>query len=182
MTHALVIGGSGMLAKTSLWLAEQYDRVSVIGRSRQRLADLASNHSHIYPVSVDYRNEKELIESLDRIMAYGPVDTVVAWIHMSTAPKALHNVINHLTQHSIGKWKLFHVLGSSSNLDDILRQIEVPAHCEYHQIQLGFVLEGSQSRWLTNDEISGGVIKAIAEDLAKHTVGTLTPWDRRPGG
>lgn len=31
MKHALVIGGSGMLAKVSLWLAENGYTVSVIG-------------------------------------------------------------------------------------------------------------------------------------------------------
>lgn len=182
MKHALVIGGSGMLAKTSLWLAEQFDQVSVIGRSRQRLADLASQHRHIHPVSVDYRNEKELAASMDQLIANGPIDMVVAWIHMSTAPVALANVIERLNQQNIEKWRLFHVLGSSYNLDDLLSKIEVPPSCEYHQIQLGFILEGQASRWLTNDEISSGVIEAIAEVKKRHIVGTLTPWDRRPGG
>ena len=57
-------------------------------------------------------------------------------------------------------WELYHVLGSSSNLDEMLRKVPVPPECAYHQVQLGFVVEGSRSRWLTHDEISNGVIDA----------------------
>jgi hypothetical protein len=35
MRHALVIGGSGMLAGASLWLARQGREVTVIGRNPQ---------------------------------------------------------------------------------------------------------------------------------------------------
>ncbi|GIP63126.1 hypothetical protein J32TS6_16810 [Virgibacillus pantothenticus] len=37
----------------------------------------------------------------------------------------------------------------------------MPDSCLYYQIRLGFVIKGGQSRWLTNEEISDGVIKAI---------------------
>jgi len=77
-------------------------------------------------------------------------------------------------------WQLFHVLGSRSNLDELLRTVPVPACCIYHQVQLGFVIEGDRSRWLTHSEISGGVIEAIRGGLPRHVVGTLEPWSRRP--
>ena len=40
MAHALVIGGTGMLADTSCWLVNDGYHVSVIGRSVHRMEDL----------------------------------------------------------------------------------------------------------------------------------------------
>lgn len=51
----------------------------------------------------------------------------------------------------------------------------------YHAVILGFVLlPGGQSRWLTNSEISQGVLDAIAAEAKRHIVGTVEPWSRRP--
>ena len=48
MAHALVIGGTGMLADTSLWLVNNGYHVSVIGRSAHRMEDLR-NRTKIPP-------------------------------------------------------------------------------------------------------------------------------------
>ncbi|WP_158582332.1 hypothetical protein [Rummeliibacillus sp. POC4] len=37
MSHALIIGGSGMLKEASVWLASQYDDVTVIGRRKKKM-------------------------------------------------------------------------------------------------------------------------------------------------
>jgi hypothetical protein len=50
----------------------------------------------------------------------------------------------------------------------------------YSQVILGFVLDGNSSRWLTNDEISAGVIKAIEQPEEISIVGSIEPWERRP--
>ncbi|MDG0872847.1 hypothetical protein L5D93_10210 [Paenibacillus thiaminolyticus] len=52
--------------------------------------------------------------------------------------------------------------------------------CEYHQLQLGFVIEQSRTRWLTRSEIAGGVIKAMMRKQAVYTVGTAHPPELRP--
>ncbi|CAH8705140.1 hypothetical protein M5W83_13510 [Paenibacillus thiaminolyticus] len=52
--------------------------------------------------------------------------------------------------------------------------------CEYHQLQLGFVIEQSRSRWLTRSEIAGGVIEAMMRKQAVYTVGTMHPPELRP--
>ena len=169
-----------MLAKTSLWLAENGYKVSVIGRNKEKLNKLCQQNDFVIPVSVDYRDYNALGKALERIMSSGNIEIVVAWIHSEVAPRALQIIIDKTNKQAITKWKLFHVLGSSSNLDEIARRLETPVQCEYHQVQLGFVLENNTSRWLTNDEISNGVIEAISTNKDRYIVGTLTPWNKRP--
>ncbi|WP_244527775.1 hypothetical protein [Virgibacillus chiguensis] len=60
------------------------------------------------------------------------------------------------------------------------REVKLPASCVYYQIRLGFVIEEDQSRWLTNKEISDGVIKAIKNKNRITTIGQLEPWEKRP--
>ena len=56
------------------------------------------------------------------------------------------------------------------------RAAEGAPSCAYRQIVLGFVLEGEGARWLTHDEISEGVLKAIDEDAGLSTIGVTRPW------
>jgi NAD(P)-dependent dehydrogenase (short-subunit alcohol dehydrogenase family) len=180
MSHALVIGGSGMLAEASLWLAGRHGRVTVIGRNRDKLNRLAARDARIHPVSADYYREDAfrvaLRASLDE---HGPWSLVVAWIH-SQEERVLAMVSEERKRVADSPWSLFHVLGSSSNLDEIERDMIDLDGCDYHQVQLGFVIEGGRSRWLTHAEISGGVIHAIRTGAKRHLVGTLTPWSMRP--
>jgi hypothetical protein len=50
----------------------------------------------------------------------------------------------------------------------------------YHQIVLGFMLEGALSRWLQDAEISAGVVSAIEAGLPSSIVGVVRPWSARP--
>ncbi|WP_043932612.1 short-chain dehydrogenase [Bacillus sp. EB01] len=182
MKHALVVGGTGMLSRVSLWLVENGYHVSIIARSAERMKQLiekTSSYSNITPLLVDYRNNDQLKEKINlTIKQNGEIDIVVAWIH-STAEKALPIIVNEVSK---GKyhWQLFHILGSSSDLEDIKNKIPAPSSCGYYQVQLGFISEGSQSRWLTNNEISEGVIEAIKQKKKLLTIGQIQPWEKRP--
>src|SRR5690606_10565489 len=106
---------------------------------------------------------------------------VVAWIH-DDEDRVIRQTAESI-RHAGGAdfaWDLYHVLGSSSNLDEILRKTPAPPECAYHQVQLGFVIEGNRSRWLTHEEISSGVIECVRNGRRRHVVGTLEPWDMRP--
>lgn len=182
MKHALVIGGTGMLSNVSLWLACEGYHVSVIGRNPQKMNSLITkciDESLITPLLVDYRNENELREKIKiAIQKSGHLDVVVAWIH-SNAENALEIVLQAMSNNN-HNWKLFHVLGSRANLIEISRNIEIPDGCQYHQVQLGYILEKGNSRWLTNDEIADGVIDSIKSDKLINIVGTIEPWEKRP--
>jgi saccharopine dehydrogenase-like NADP-dependent oxidoreductase len=58
---ALVIGGSGMLSKVSLWLANSYNNVYVIGRNTEKLQKLTMGCEKIVPVSIDYKDDKRFV-------------------------------------------------------------------------------------------------------------------------
>jgi len=179
--HALVVGGSGMLAKTSTWLAENGYLVSVVGRNKHKLIQLTEVSSNIKIISVDYNNESQFRSEIhNSIATYGrPYDIVVAWIH-SNDQKIINIISNEQSKISDKAWSLYHVLGSSSNLEDLLNEIDYSDNCDYHQVQLGFVIENNKSRWLTHDEISNGVINSIKSNDKTYLVGILTPWNKRP--
>lgn len=54
------------------------------------------------------------------------------------------------------------------------------ANCRLRQVVLGFKVEPGGSRWLTNAEISDGVLSAVTGDLAHSVVGQVAPWSARP--
>lgn len=169
-----------MLAGASLWLAGQARRVTVIGRNPAKLNRLAEQDARIVPVSADYCEESAFRNALATSLAQnGPWDLVVAWIH-DREKQILARVSEERARVADSPWQLVHVLGSSSDPAAIRRQMMELPGCDYRQVQLGFVMEGNRSRWLTHAEISGGVIHAIKTGARRHVVGTLTPWEKRP--
>jgi len=182
LKHALVVGGTGMLADVSRWFLDNGYHVSIIARNPERMNRIIEkngSNSHVTKLVVDYRNSGELKEKVNAtIKQNGNIDTVVAWIH-STAPDALKKIAKEISI-SDYKWELFHVLGSSSDLNLIKSEVKMPKSCLYYQVQLGFVMEDAGSRWLTNNEISDGVIKAIEERKKIQIVGQIDPWGERP--
>ena len=182
MKHALVVGGTGMLADVSLWLVKNGYHVSIIARNPERMNHLLKkvrSNNDVTPLFVDYSNTNELQELIKyTITKNGRLDMVVAWIH-SSAVDALPIIVAEASNQK-PEWDLFHVLGSSSKLEKIKREIILPHTCLYYQVQLGFILEGAQSRWLTNEEISEGVIEAIKKKQNVLTVGQIEPLEQRP--
>lgn len=179
--HALVVGGTGMLAGASLWLADQGYHLSVVARNSQRMESLMqkTGSGSLTPLYVDYREEDVLREELQKtIEKNGPVQVVVAWIH--TIGKNALQIIADTVSENKEPCVLYHVLGSSSDLRQIKQKAMLPGKCDYRQIQLGFILEGNISRWLTDTEISNGVIEAIQNDTEVYVVGVLEPWEKRP--
>lgn len=182
MKHALVVGGTGMLSGVPIWLLENGYHVSVIARRAERMDKLikkTNSDREITPLFVNYKNVDELQKKIRAtIKQNGKIELVVAWIH-SDAKDALDTIAKEVSNSHL-QWELFHVLGSSSNVDQIKRSISVPDDCLYYQIRLGFVIEDNQSRWLTHQEISAGIIETIKKREKIRVVGQLEPWEKRP--
>ncbi|WP_411954288.1 short-chain dehydrogenase [Alkalibacillus sp. S2W] len=181
LKHALVVGGTGMLADLTIWLVKNSYHVSVIARDNSKMENLIqrTGKHNVTPVLVDYKKDKELRYKLKEInQINGKIDLVVAWIH-SNAENRLEIITKELTNKAYD-WDLFHVLGSSTDPEDLKKTINLHENCIYHTIQLGFILEENHSRWLTNKEISEGVVEAIENDKSNHVVGVIEPWERRP--
>lgn len=177
--HALLIGGTGMLSDVSIWFADQGYSVSVIGRSERKHLELkkkASYPDRINSLMVDFNDYPTLEKTVrEAVQTYGPIYVVVSW---TPSLPALELVCKIVSEES-SEWKLFHVKGSRRYFED--DSPVVPTECECCSIYLGFILEGNNSRWLTNQEISKGVIKSVEKDEKEFIVGTLHPYEKRPG-
>ncbi len=186
--HALVVGGSGMLAGTSLALASQGYAVSVIARSQTRLAQLAARATslsgEICPIPLDYCCTEPLTSALHSAIAQrGPFSKAALWIH-STAPDAPLHIAKIIAQPN--RCDLVHVLGSA-HADPARKNPDHDAlftalkGLRYRRAILGFVpLSSGRSRWLTDQEISRGVAKALDSDQLLSIVGAVEPWSARP--
>lgn len=172
--HALVVGGTGMLAEAVSGLAGRGYQVSVLARRPERLSS-----TNINPIALDYRDSKKLRAGLaEAVSKFGPISLAVVWIH-GTAPEAPYIVAEYV------QGRYFHVLGSAfadpNRLDDERqKRFAQFEHTDYREVILGFVIEQAGARWLTNGEISEGVLKAIRTDARRFIVGVVEPWSARP--
>lgn len=184
LKHALIIGGTGMLVNAALHVAANAEHISLFSRNvsrMQRVENLATNAGshgmfHFYPL--DYSNLASIRQSVDAaLQKSGPADLVIAWIHSSSAG-TFETLLEEVALLQSSEWRLYHVRGSNAYLEHA--SIQVPDGCLYREVILGFVLENSKSRWLTNKEISAGVTEAILKDQSRFIVGTCEPWEKRP--
>ncbi|MEN1969083.1 short-chain dehydrogenase [Lentibacillus sp. N15] len=181
--HALIIGGTGMLTNVSKWLIQHSVHTTVVARNKERLNRLQPdepNNVSVDLLSLDYKNTEALSEHIKHALNYhGAIDTVVAWVHRD-APQTIPVILNEIRDQQQKNYHFFHIKGSSQNLASIKSRLSVPSMCQYHTIQLGFVVEGNYSRWLTHEEIADGVINAVIQKEEKMVIGQLEPWGMRP--
>lgn len=181
--HVLVFGGTGMLSKATDWIVEHAAHTTVFGRNYNRLMQMKKNNSGngLDIRELDYTNISALKDEIKySFNQYGPIDMVVSWIH-GTAPNAIPTIKQQISQLQNEHWTFIHVKGSSKNLTSIVStDIANAGNFNSKEVRLGFIFDGNFSRWLTNEEISNGVIQSIKGDKDIITVGTLEPWEKRP--
>jgi hypothetical protein len=104
----------------------------------------------------------------------------VAWFHNARLPAA-HRLAERV------RGRFFQVLGSRVADPEHPGRLEKAAGvarglptCRLQQVVLGFKVENGASRWLSHDEISGGVLEAIRTDRPHSVIGQVTPWSARP--
>ena len=184
-SHALVVGGSGMLRGVCLWLAEEGWIVTVIGRDIVRLATLESMArkaaGRVTGISVDYNDDAALTLALAHSKSeHGPWSLVVLWIH-NTAPRARDLVAT--AAQGENPVRIFDILGSAGGQSPTEPAIMVTRHARiaWRRVVLGYVPGRDGSRWLSQAEICAGVRSAIERDVVDSIVGTIEPWTARPG-
>lgn len=180
MKNVVVIGGTGMLEGATRWIMRHAEHTLIIGRSQRRLDRLheADGSERATFVPLDYRSSVALRACLqDAVRTHGPIDVVVSWIH-STAPDAIA-ILAEVVGRPATAWRFIHVKGSANDLTAIRTAAPMPRECIYRQVMLGYQRSVGRSRWLTDQEVSDGVIQAIVQD-SDVTVGQLEPWSARP--
>jgi molybdopterin-guanine dinucleotide biosynthesis protein A len=154
--HALVVGGTGMLAGLTTALAERGHSVTVVARSGAALPRGAVQ------LAVDYRDDRTLAEGLAAAVAErGEIELAVAWIH-TDAPAAPATVAGAVAPGG----RLVQVFGTR-----VWPLQPVPPHVSYRRVLLGSIGD----RWLTDDEIAAGVLDAIDTDEPLAVVGERDP-------
>jgi hypothetical protein len=188
--HALVVGGTGMLRGVSLHLAARGMDVSVIARNEERLRRLAAEGEvlagAIHPVPLDYRDTDRLTRAPAAVRKeHGPISLAVLWVH-AVAPHAPMAVARAIASPDDPP-RLFHLRGSAArdplaSTDPIALRLREHPGIRYREVVLGFTGRPGRTRWLTDAEISDGVIRAIEDDAARAVIGRVAPWSERPGG
>lgn len=184
--HALVVGATGMLRGVTLSLAERGFAVTAIARTGPKLGVLARAaqtmlSGRIYPLAVDYADEARLREGLQAaIQARGPLSLAVVYV-AGDAPRAPANIARFV------QGRYVHVLANRRTnparpnpaREQFFARLQ---HITYQDVILGYFQdeETGETRWLTEDEIVGGVLRAIDAGTRPFIVGTVYPWDARP--
>ena len=150
--HALVVGGTGMLARAA---RELRDRGHVVTCIAHRSANLGQG---ITVDPADYRDTLRLRDALaNATMSRGPIELAVCWIH-TDAPEAPRVVAEALAPGA----RLVQVFGTR-----VWPLAAPPLHVAYRQVLLG----STEGRWLTHEEISSGVLNAVDTDRPLAVVG-----------
>ncbi len=162
--------------------------MSVIARHKITLSELAdaaqARGSSIHPIAVDYCDTTYLVAALeDATRLFGAIERAVVWIH-SSVPEAPFQVARLVgaTDHVCC---YFLVLGDTEvdpgrPSPERRARFESLPNVHYHEVTLGFVRGPSASRWLTQGEISQGILRAMELGAPRYIVGTVAPWSERP--
>lgn len=167
--HALVIGGTGILSDVSAHLLNRYKYVSVIARSESSFTTLLENAKSIQgilnPLVTDYSDSKNSLDLIKKsIEEFGNVNLCISWVH-GYAENFRFEVAKLIADDS--KPVFIDVLGSSGmNLSEItesrLKVFSGISGIEYRSVVLGKIHTSKNNwRWLTDFEISKGVIDAL---------------------
>jgi NAD(P)-dependent dehydrogenase (short-subunit alcohol dehydrogenase family) len=179
--HALVVGGSGMLAGLSRRLLQTHASVSVLARHEAAIRAIAPA---VHPLVCDYNDEIAVATALaaDKATHNAP-DLVVAWVH-GRAPVLRRRLAEAVAPGG----RFLQVLGSAhGNPAHPERLVEMAMAAAgllivYQAVVLGFVVEPGGTRWNSPAEISQGVAAAVDSGRALSVVGRLEPWSARPSG
>ena len=167
--HVLIVGGSGMLAGLARSLCHHAAKVSVLARNEKRIRGIGDA---IEPIACDYNDGVALSEALSQIEA---PDLVIAWIH-GRAPHARRA----LAECVLAEGRFLQVLGSAHADPAHPERLAEGRPIDHQTVVLGFVVEKSKSRWLTNPEICEGVLAAIDSEKPVSIIGTVEPWSAKP--
>lgn len=182
----LVIGATGMLAEATAWLAERSEFLAFTARSSRSISRmneaLCNTAANCMGLILDWNDETKFLK---RLTAHcdesGYPSLTVAWLHDGRLGPAIASLFAERTDGTT----FYQIRGSAAARPgtDPLRYSELlseHAGLDYHQIILGFKIEESGSRWLSNAENSSGIISAIETGDPLSTIGVVDPWGMRP--
>ena len=165
-----------MLRGAARALAERADVVTAIARTTSHLDRLREDAAprRVETVALDWADSARLREAVvGAAGTRGPFDLAVAWLH-SSAREAAPVLASALAETSPA-CRLFLVVGSRDDAEQPVKRawherLSAAAGLVYRRVRLGR-RDGPPRRWLTDDEISRGVLDAVLGDLEDALVG-----------
>jgi len=180
--HILVVGGTGMLADASVALAADCQQLTLIAHTEESLSQLtariASSGINVHQLAYDWARREEFIASIRaHLTRVGFPSLVLAWLHDDSLGL---EVVAAATTPGIA-CDFYHVRGSRTksamrDAGSLLEAQSLPDGVSYNQIILGYKISSGRSRWLTNTEISAGVLAALGKRRPVSVVGFASPW------
>jgi hypothetical protein len=158
-TASLVIGGTGMLAAATRWLAQR-SRVTIL--VARRASGFQIGGARLRPVDADWSQGSFPDEVTAALAEAGPIGTALLWLHQPEP------VLAWLLPRLRGA-RIVLILGSRDGRPGLPDPVEALA-----TVRLGSVAAAHGRRWLTHAEISAGAVAAL-QDGASRVVGELTP-------
>jgi hypothetical protein len=156
----LIVGGSGMLARASRYIAADSGKLTLGSRNPGALA----GELGAVPLVLDWTDPAMARAALKTI---APVDLLVSWLHdggiwlAELAEAKLKPQGRSIRIHgALSRKPAVKAARDPNPRPDVQRQIVI----------LGWVNEGETRRWLTNDEISDAVIEAVQHPARKDVV------------
>lgn len=140
--------------------------------------ELDTYFENIFHIKADYTKPEEFLKIIkDNFKNKDFPERIVLWIH-STGDEAVSLLLNYIISNH-PKTKIFHIKGSG-NFNPSKAGNIIISNVNYFEIILGFILRNDTSRWLTNEEISSGVVEAIESEKKNFTIGIAEPWELHP--
>jgi hypothetical protein len=169
-----------MLRSATRSLTRRSAHATLVARDRSRLGAASDGDATL--VAMDYHETEALIVALtDARRNVGPFDLAVLWIHGS-ADDTHRGLIDMLADQE-PPCQVVEVRGSATAnpaAESDERRDYARSRVDYTRVVLGFELDDGGSRWLTDSEISTGVLDAIDDATHEAIVGRVEPWDLRP--
>lgn len=182
--HVFIVGGTGMLRQASRALAARCQTLTSVARTGASLQTLHDDIAHLglthHRLALGWRDSATFVRSLaTHINRVGYPSLAVVWVHQDSLGSAIASVLAR-------RCDFFQVHGSAAadspacDLEQSTATNGGPEGRRRHQVILGFHRDVDGARWLTDTEISNGVLNAVAQDDAMTVAGTVTPWSSRP--
>ncbi len=164
--NVLIVGGTGIMADASRFVAARADRVVLGARHPHALAQ----ETGAIPWVLDWTNQCDTLGALVPMPAF---DLVISWLHLNGMWLAEH-LESKLSKggHSL------RVHGQAAAIPATLarRSPALRSGISRQDVILGRMVEAGYRRWLTNAEISRGVIEALdSPTTTPFAVGDITP-------
>jgi NAD(P)-dependent dehydrogenase (short-subunit alcohol dehydrogenase family) len=174
----LVLGGTGMLRPAVHALLRDGVRVVVVARRPDHAIPEDRLPGDLVPVRADWRDPGAFVDAIVNEAGPRPFAQAILWIH---APHR-EALISELDRVIDVAATVVRVWGSSTAdpRDVLAREGPILPGRSVRDVLLGYAVTEGCARWLHDEEISAGALRALREDRSPQTVGTIDPWDGRP--